>query len=157
MSASESCGNFGKAGCKVSEEFCVSLARYLFRESLASSCLLRKNGSLFVANIDEQVYRPGELAVFVEEGRRVRHEGPTRSVWTKGYGHLVAYLAFMLDRLRHRAFFMRKGLARGSVELPGDAPTVLPQLGHTSRKIDTGLVPIGDLALGVCGVSRHAS
>ena len=49
---------------------------------------------------------------------------------------------------------MGDGFASRTVELPGNAPSVLPELRLPSSEPDTGAVPIGDAALGIRRVDR---
>src|SRR5437762_3301495 len=61
----------------------------------------------------------------------------------------------LLDGDRHRAILMGKRLAAGRIEFPGDAPAILAELGLAAGELDTGAVPVSNIAGGIGKVDGH--
>ena len=60
-----------------------------------------------------------------------------------------------MDRLGHRALVVGQVFAGGGVNLPGDAPVVLAELGLAAGEFDARPVPVRHRTFGIRRVDRH--
>ena len=77
---------------------------------------------------------PANLAVLVDQRRRIGGEHHPRAVGPLGQRDGAADLALLLDRDRHRAVLVGEEGAVLAVELPGDAPAVLARASACGRR-----------------------
>ena len=95
-------------------------------------------------DVDQQVEGAGELALGVEQRRRIGLQGHPPAVRTLGDRRDAADRAPFLDRRRHRALVVRQRRTVVGQELPGDAPAVPVSDRRATGKVDARPVVPGD-------------
>ena len=114
---------------------------------LVEQHFLVRLGLLAFADVDQHVHGADKLAVFIAQGRRIGNEGNARAVGTLGDCLDPAHRTIFPEHDRHGGLVVRQGCPVGTVQIAGNGPPIVADLGSPACELDDGLIIEGDTCL----------